>query len=220
MTLELYKVVEINDNYLRISIPGNDFPLLNSLRKIILNDIPSMAITSVFITENTSSLVDEVLAHRIGLLHLLAVDTDFIEFSDDDNYDENNSLKFGISVIYSPKKNCIMSSDLIWIEQGKQKKFLTLEPKVVHEDVLLCRLAPGQQVQLEALATKGRGKDNAKFNIVSSCYYRQEDGGKSCSFIIEAENGISPEIILKQGIKILKSKSTYTYHKENEGDGE
>lgn len=208
MTLELYKIVNAEDNYLRVSIPGDDFVLLNTLRKIILNEIPSMAITSVYITENTSSLVDEVLGHRIGLLHLFAADSDFSNYEDDDLYDERNSIQFNLNVIYTPEKNRVLASDLIWIPEGKQEKYLTLTPRVVNKGSVICRLAYGQRVELSAYATKGCGKVHSKFNVVSTCYYTREEDNKSFSFILKSENGIDPEIILKQGLKILRDKVT------------
>lgn len=215
MTLEEYKIVESYDNYLRVRIEGNDFRLMNSLRKIILSDIPSMAITSVYIAENTSSLVDEVLGNRIGLLYLFANDTDFGEFIENDYYDEHNSIQFSIDVMYSPKKNYVMSSDLIWVPQEKQQKYLTTIPRVVSSDVLLCKLAPGQQVKLEAYATKGIGRIHAKFNVVSSCYYKKEENSNSFLFTLEIENGMDPELILKRGIQILKCRNAYiTYSSE------
>lgn len=211
MTLERYKVTESNDSYLRVNIPGNDSSLLNSLRKVILNNIPSMSITHVIITENTSSLVDEVLAHRLGLLQIFSDDLNFIQFEDEDIYDEFNSIKFSLNVEYSPKKNYVMSADLIWIPQGKQGKFLSLKPRVVCKDILLCKLARGQRIELEAYATKGCGEINAKFNVVSTCFYRREQDGNSFSFILETENGVDPELVLKRGINILHNKLAYSY---------
>jgi len=203
MTLERYRIVESSGNYLRVSIEGNDFRTLNALRKTILDNIPSMSITSVVITENTSSLMDEVLGNRLGLLYLFSCDTDFVQYVEEDVYDGENSIKFIMDVTYSPKKNYVMSSDLIWSPQRKQQENVTIKPRVVNKDILLCRLAPGQQIKLEAYATKGCGKINAKFNVVSNCYYRKNEDDKSYSFILEAENGMDPESVLIRGLNML-----------------
>lgn len=40
----------------------------NTLRRILLSDVPSMAIEKVHVYNNTSIIQDEVLCHRLGLI--------------------------------------------------------------------------------------------------------------------------------------------------------
>lgn len=58
---------------------GVDAPIANALRRILLAEVPTMAIETVFIKCNTSILQDEVLAHRLGLIPL-AIDPRLFEF--------------------------------------------------------------------------------------------------------------------------------------------
>lgn len=46
--------------------------LANTFRRIMLSDVPTMAIEKVHIYNNTSIIQDEVLAHRLGLIPLKA----------------------------------------------------------------------------------------------------------------------------------------------------
>merc|ERR1719427_1235195 len=46
--------------------------MVNALRRILLSDVPTMAIEKVHMYQNTSIMQDEVLAHRLGLLPLTA----------------------------------------------------------------------------------------------------------------------------------------------------
>jgi len=52
------------------SLIGIDASVANALRRILLAEIPTLAIEDVFIEQNTSIIQDEVLAHRLGLVPL------------------------------------------------------------------------------------------------------------------------------------------------------
>lgn len=45
-----------------------DVSFVNALRRILLAEIPTVAIETVYIMDNTSIIHDEVLAHRLGLI--------------------------------------------------------------------------------------------------------------------------------------------------------
>jgi len=51
---------------------GCDAPVANALRRILLAEVPSMAIDMVYIFKNTGIIQDEVLSHRLGLIPLRA----------------------------------------------------------------------------------------------------------------------------------------------------
>ncbi|KAI9668885.1 MAG: DNA-directed RNA polymerase core subunit rpc40 [Alyxoria varia] len=52
------------------SLVGIDASLANAFRRILLAELPTVAIEDVFIRQNTSIIQDEVLAHRLGLVPL------------------------------------------------------------------------------------------------------------------------------------------------------
>jgi DNA-directed RNA polymerase I and III subunit RPAC1 len=51
---------------------GIDASIANAFRRILISEIPTMAIEKVYIANNTSVIQDEVLAHRLGLIPLKA----------------------------------------------------------------------------------------------------------------------------------------------------
>ena len=51
---------------------GIDASLANAFRRIMLSEVPTMAIELVYISNNTSIIQDEVLAHRLGLIPINA----------------------------------------------------------------------------------------------------------------------------------------------------
>ncbi|KAK5116300.1 hypothetical protein LTR85_009272 [Meristemomyces frigidus] len=52
------------------SLVGVDASIANAYRRILLSEIPTLAIEDVFIFDNTTIIQDEVLAHRLGLIPL------------------------------------------------------------------------------------------------------------------------------------------------------
>ncbi|KAF2736605.1 DNA-directed RNA polymeras-like proteines I and III subunit RPAC1 [Polyplosphaeria fusca] len=57
-------------NDLSFSLIGVDTSVANAFRRIMIAEIPTLAIETVFSTQNTSIIVDEVLSHRLGLIPL------------------------------------------------------------------------------------------------------------------------------------------------------
>lgn len=65
----------------------------------------------------------------------------------------------------------VLSSHLEWQPQGEQDVvFADNPPSPLHSDIVLDKLRPGQEVNLEAHAVKGVGKDHAKFSPVGKLY--------------------------------------------------
>ena len=52
------------------SLVGIDASVANAFRRILLAEVPTLAIEDVFVFNNTSVIQDEVLAHRLGLIPL------------------------------------------------------------------------------------------------------------------------------------------------------
>ena len=122
---------------------GAEPPLANALRRILIAEIPTIAIEKVEMWQNTSVIPDENLAHRLGLIPL-AVDPRLFEMKEaNKHYDDKNSLRFKLDVKCT-KKNPdekvpmmlkdvkeeekyldhpnVYSGDLEWIPIGDQEK--------------------------------------------------------------------------------------------------
>ena len=55
---------------LEFEMTGIDVPMVNALRRILISDVETMAIESVFYEAYQGVLAEEVLAHRLGLIPL------------------------------------------------------------------------------------------------------------------------------------------------------
>eukprot|EP00877_Chromochloris_zofingiensis_P010207 jgi/Chrzof1/543/Cz01g19190.t1 len=172
---------------------GIDPAIANAIRRILLAEVPAVAIEHVFIVNNTSIIQDEVFAHRLGLVPI-QVDPSKLEWkSSDEAPSEKNTivLKLDVTCTRAPDgtlvNDKVYSSQLLWLQGGselpdetscrfaigQQDMFSTDEaPTPVHDDILLAKLRPGQSIELEAHCIKGIGKDHAKWSPVATAWYR------------------------------------------------
>lgn len=66
------KILSLDDEEMVFDLEGVEPPLANALRRIIIAEIPTMAIEKVNMWQNTSIIPDENLAHRVGLIPIMA----------------------------------------------------------------------------------------------------------------------------------------------------
>lgn len=163
--------------------------IINAFRRIMLSEVPSMAIEKVHIYNNTSIIQDEVLAHRLGLIPLKADPRlfDYKQINDAEGT-EQDTLEFELKVKCTRNKddnkesscaddmyknNNVYSKHIKWIPIGSQGETLkSIDVGPVHEDILIAKMRPGHELDLKLIAVKGIGKDHAKFSPVATAFYR------------------------------------------------
>ena len=77
--------VEITDDSIKFTLTKTDASMANALRRVMMAEVPTMAIDKVEFLQNTTVLHDDFLAHRLGLVPLTSHKAGF----DVDNSDEN-----------------------------------------------------------------------------------------------------------------------------------
>lgn len=92
------KILERNEEDLKFDISGVDAAMANALRRVMISEVPTMAIEKVNMWQNTSVIPDEVLAHRMGLIPIKA-DPRLFEYKEaKGEYTNANSIKFKLHV--------------------------------------------------------------------------------------------------------------------------
>ncbi len=161
------RVVDKTDVTARLIIEGVDVPFMNTLRRIMLTEVPSMTIDEIVVLENSSILHDEILAHRLGFVPL-KTDLDSYNLPEEcpckSEFGCNLcSVTLTLDAEATDSVRTIYSSDLI-----------PNNPDIapVSDKIPIVKLAPTQRIRLEAYARLGKGKEHAKWQPVSVCAYK------------------------------------------------
>eukprot|EP00802_Teleaulax_amphioxeia_P010845 Tamp_10875.p1 GENE.Tamp_10875~~Tamp_10875.p1 ORF type:complete len:433 (-),score=99.04 Tamp_10875:687-1796(-) len=189
------KVLQMSeDEELVFDMTGIDVSLANAFRRILLAEVPTMAIEKVFVHNNTGVLRDELVAQRLGMIPIKA-DPSFFEWPGDEAKDadehsdlaplDSQVLKFRLKVKCrkaaggadnEPINGKVLSNQLEWIPVGDQaERFAHHTPEPVHEDILIARLRPGQEIDMEMHCHKGNNNGDtghAKWSPVATAWYR------------------------------------------------
>ncbi|XP_034249654.1 DNA-directed RNA polymerases I and III subunit RPAC1 [Thrips palmi] len=183
------EIVRYNKTEMEFDLIGVHAAIANAFRRVILSEVPSMAIEKVKIFNNTTLLQDEVLAHRLGLIPLKA-DPRLFEYKAEADAEptEQDTLEFELKIKCTWNGNApkdathpddlyrnhnVYTKHLKWIPIGGQADIYNAEQVgPVFEDILLNKLRPGHELDLRLLAVKGIGKDHAKFSPVATASYR------------------------------------------------
>jgi DNA-directed RNA polymerase alpha subunit len=184
------------------SLIGLDASIANAFRRILIAEIPTLAIENVYIENNTSVIQDEVLAHRLGLIPFKGDKEGILHFlkwfkkppAGSDPYAncyDFNTVQLELNVECTKKEGVdpnkendpsklyhhahIYAKDIVFTPMGQQEEYFTppRQPIApVNPDILIAKMRPGQEIRLSMHMHKGVGSDHSKFSPVATASYR------------------------------------------------
>lgn len=172
--------IENTPSVVRFKMSGVNNNFVNSVRRIASGSVQCFAIDKVTFYENTTSMFDEYISHRMGLVPILTPE----------GYDEKDEIMFHLEA-EGPKT--IYSKDL----EATDKKV-----KVANENIPLMKLAEGQRLKVDGKAILGSGMQSAKYQPGFITFTANEENSEF-EFYIETFGQMSAKEILNRAIDII-----------------
>ncbi|MBN2155721.1 MAG: DNA-directed RNA polymerase subunit D [Candidatus Lokiarchaeota archaeon] len=141
----------------RFVLDGVSLEFANAFRRVVLSEVPTMAIDEVIFLENDSPLFDEIIAHRLGLIPLT---------TDLKNYNLRHECSCGGvgCTLCQVELTCSIKADLDGhIVRSGDLQSTDPAVKPVNDDIIIAKLQKNSSLVFEAFARLGEGRDHAKW---------------------------------------------------------
>ncbi|KAF2460604.1 DNA-directed RNA polymerase [Lineolata rhizophorae] len=159
---------EASDFVVDFILRGVDLAFANALRRVILAEVPTMAIDLVEVEANTSVLADEFICHRLGLIPLSSKNVDEVLYTRDcdcEQYCESCSVTLTLNAKCTGSEVMkVYARDLII--SGLRPNTFVGNPVITDPDgrgSLICKLRKNQELRMRCIAKKGIAKEHAKW---------------------------------------------------------
>ena len=157
------QVDEMQPKQAAFTVIDTDVYLINSLRRIMLSELPKLAIENVIIYDNTTALFDEIISHRLGLIPI-PTDLSLLNFREECTCHDEGCPSCTVRYTLSKEgEGMVYSGDL----QANEESWRIKEDKIP-----IVELFNNQRLILEVEAVLGRGRDHAKWQPVIAPGYR------------------------------------------------
>lgn len=178
---------ELTPETLKFTLENTNLPMANALRRVMIAEVPIIAVDWIQFDENSSVLSDEFLAHRIGLIPLWSeqnvddlIDTrecdclEFcnrcsVEFTLDEQAHQDATFSCTTKHLKTQSVTCRPAAGGDHMRNRENHVSANFYPNSFNpndqnqDEILLCKLRKGQQIKFRAYAKKGIGKEHAKW---------------------------------------------------------
>lgn len=156
------KKAEFKDNKGLLQLEDVDYYFVNTLRRVMIANLPKLAINDVIIYDNTSPLFDEIIAHRLALIPI-PTDLRLIGFRQDCKCKgkgcPNCTVRYTLS---KEEEGMVLSGDLV----PENANFA-----IKDANIPIVELFKGQRIILEVEAILGTSQKHAKWQSVIAPNY-------------------------------------------------
>jgi len=196
------KILALAPHEIKFILSDTDTSVANTLRRIMIGEVPTLAIDLVELHENSTVLNDEYIAHRLGLVPIRYQAPDSLRGGDVHGaflshrecvcYERcpRCSVEFELDVDYdtvNPTREDVDDADEVMAPLTVTSKdlksnneyvapahFLNQDEQDESQDdgIAIVKIGPGQRLKLKAIARMGISKEHAKWCAVAVATYR------------------------------------------------
>lgn len=151
-------------NLIQIHIKNTSLAFLNSIRRVILEELPAYAPTKILIKSYNGLLPEEILAHRLGLIPIFL--------------DPSENLEFCMKLTKKGPGKVTTNDIKVYDINGNQiSSFKEINPNLkenfmIKPNVLITKQLAEDFLDIEMYASKSNAKDHAKHSFVTVCFYK------------------------------------------------
>jgi len=153
-------VLNKNETELKFLLEDSNPQFANALRRIMISEIPILAIDSVDFSINGSVLYNEVISHRLGLIPLVFNPKDF-HFKEEH---EDGKTDSGCEVVFVINKK---SPGMVY---SKDMKSSNPDVKPLFDEIPIVELFGDQKLKLEASASLGIAQNHSRYQSAIANY--------------------------------------------------
>ncbi|MEM5852853.1 MAG: DNA-directed RNA polymerase subunit D [Candidatus Aenigmatarchaeota archaeon] len=188
------KILKRNGMEMSFSVEGISPGFANALRRIMMVEVPTMAIEWVDFKKNDSALPDEIIANRLGQIPL-TFDKKAYNLPSECKCEGKGCGRCKVELILKEKgPKMVYSGDL---------KSSAKDVKPVFDKIPIVELFDGEELQFEAIAQLGVGREHIKWQAAVVGYNYE---GDKFVFNVESVCGLTPEEVVLSASEILEKK--------------
>lgn len=209
----LYKNKEKGDSRLELQFTGSDINhiIMNTIRRIIMLNIPNYAFDTTQIEINESSYNNDMLKLRISNIPTFTIIPDLKSLDEIENLDAEKKIETPtLSMVIDIEnktintKNVTTKDALFFIDNKKAPEYPL--------DILIVKLKPNQRLKLTATTNLGIPKKSDIYTSVCICCYEYENENE-CLFKLESRGNLDEYEILRRSCLIIINKLEFTLDK-------
>jgi len=163
------EILNLQENMMTFILSKTDTSIANALRRIMIAEVPIMAIDLVEVDANNSVLHDEFISHRLGLIPLTSSHVEQFSYTRDCSCAsrcDKCSVEMRLDVECRDEMTLdVTSKDL----KSKDLRVIPVDSDSITPEgeekpgIRIVKLRKNQELRLTAIAKKGVGKEHAKW---------------------------------------------------------
>ena len=222
------QIIENKNDSIHFILKNVDSSVANAIRRVVISEVPTLAIDIVTFENNSTFQQEEYLAHRLGLIPIcstskqLSIHENFVEAKYCNCPDQcpRCSVRFECDVNYTQKAEqmglkaddpasvYVTSADIIldkkWNIDFIHPVEYSLNKKI--GTIAIVKLEKDQGLKFKAIARLGVGKDHAKWSSVSIATFQYNSSKQYFDFYMESNGSFNCIDILKKSLQLIIKK--------------